>query len=225
VARSPSWLIRVVSPQTDMELRSGTFWWQQATTRVLVYSLSAMVVILLLFLWLVLWYDDIMPDNPPASHYENAFSLICTLAMWPFVVVGLILGRDPPGICWFPLWVLSGACWGFAVEWVRKATSRLRVRSMRFPNHRFTKYAVVQICIGAIGCALWFYVRASRILAHPTDPENYGTFGNNWRFQGIAFILSRLIPVAFGLVVLLVGEWYVRLLVPSRKGLRDETPD
>ena len=201
-----------------MEARSGTLLQWKMSDRVAVFTPPAMIAILLLFLWLVLWYDDIMPNNPPASPYENAFSLVCSLAMWPLVVVALVLGRDPPAILWLPLWLASGLFWALVVERLYKLAAQLRARRKSVPKQRFTKWALMQLGVGAIGCAFWFYVRASTILAHPADPENYGIYGNNWRFQGLAFVLSRLIPVSFGLVCLLIGEWYVLLLISARKG-------
>jgi hypothetical protein len=187
--------------------------------RILAYTLSAMAVLFLLFLWLVLWYDDIMPNNPPASLYEKAFSLVCTLAMWPLVVIALILGRDPPVICWPFLWLVSGGCWGFATERLCQGFWRLGARTGN-SSAVFRKWTAIQFLIWAVGCALWFYMRASSILRDPADPENYGTYGNNWSFQAFAFVMSRLIPVAFGLVGLLVVE---RLLISLRKGVQDGT--
>jgi hypothetical protein len=208
-----------------MEARPHRTGWLKSAARVVIYTVGATVVIVLLFRWLVFWYDDIMPSNPPASLYENALSLVCTIAMWPFVVAALVLGKDPPGICWPPLWIVTGLSWGLAVEWLSQVTVRLRARTARGSNQHFKRWALIQLCIWALGCAFWFYLRASRILAHPTDPENYGSFGNNWRFQAFAFVMSRLLPVSFGLLVLLVAEWYVLLLTSSWKRSHERSPD
>jgi hypothetical protein len=99
-----------------MEARREILAWPNKTTRIGLYTVCAMVITLLLFLWLVFWYDDIMSNNPPASPYENAFSWVCTLALWPFVIVDLLLGRDPPQVYWLLLWVLGGMSWGFLHE-------------------------------------------------------------------------------------------------------------
>jgi hypothetical protein len=187
------------------------------TRRVIVFSVCAMGVLLGLFLWQVLWYGDIMPNNPPASPYENAFSLVCTLSMWLFVVAAAVFGKDPPVVLWLPLWVLTGLFWGLLIEWLRNAATRLTARTQTSNGRRFWKSALIQVGIWLVACGLWFYVRASTILAHPTDPENYGNFGNNWRFQWFAFLMSRLLPTLFGLFLLLLAEWYVGLVVASRR--------
>ena len=76
-----------------------------------------MTVVLGLFLWLFLWYYDIMPGNPPPSALEHAFSWVCLAGLWPFVVTALILGHDPEGpLSLLPLWIVTGLFWGFIAE-------------------------------------------------------------------------------------------------------------
>jgi len=185
--------------------------------RVIVFSVCAMAVVLGLFLWLVLWYDDIMPFNLPSSPYEKGFSVICTLAMWPFVIAEMVFGRDPPSVLWLPLWAITGLCWGLLTEWLRNATTRLKARTQCRIGRRFWRLALIQVCIWVVACGLWFYLRASNLLAHPMDPENYGTSGNNWGFQWLAFLMSRLLPTLFGLVLVLLAEGLVGLIVTARK--------
>ena len=196
--------------------------WSRTAVRVAAHSLGAMLVILGLFRWLVLWYDDIMPNDPPPCFCENAFSLVCSVGMWPFVVSSVILHGDPAVAYWLPLWIVSALFWGVVVEWTRRRMSRQAAGVKQKPTHRFARWAIIQVAVVILGCALWFYFRASNILAHPADPENYGTFGNTWSFQGFAFCMSRLIPIVFGLCLILIAERLVLQLRPS-KGLENKS--
>jgi len=175
--------------------------------RILSLSFVAMIAVLGLFLWLALWDDD-MPNDPPASIFEKAFSWICLVFMWPFVVLSLIMKSDPPAILCLPLWVITGLFWGVVGEWLYKANSRLKsTRGNKFLRV-FLRWSLAQSAVFAFGCVWWFYSRASYILAHPDNPENYGSYGHSWSFQALAFFLSRLIPVTFGFCVLLLMEWF-----------------
>ena len=87
--------------------------------RVIISSLCAIAVVFGLFLWLVLWYDDIMPQDKdyPPSFVENAFSWVCVLALWPFWITELILGHDPENrIYWLLLWIATGIFGGLIIE-------------------------------------------------------------------------------------------------------------
>jgi hypothetical protein len=87
--------------------------------RMIISSLCAMVVVSALFAWLVLWYDDIMPQDKdyPPSFLENAFSWVCVFALWPSWITEMILGHDPVGlISWVLLWIATALFWGFVAE-------------------------------------------------------------------------------------------------------------
>lgn len=192
--------------------------------RITIFSACAMAAVLGLFLWLVFWYDDILPENPPASPYENVFSVICVFGLWPFVFAAGLLGKDPPSVLWLPIWIITGLFWGCVIEWFRAVIVRLRAKTPSGSGRRFWWLALAQATICVLACGLWFYWRASNILAHPANPENYGTFGSNWRFQWIAFLLSRMVPILSGLILLLLAERFFGLLVASRSRPRVEAP-
>ena len=86
--------------------------------RIIISSLCAMAVVFGLFLWLALWYDDIMPQDKdyPPSFLETAFSWVCVLANWPSWVAALILGHDPMGLSAILLWIVTGVFWGLVIE-------------------------------------------------------------------------------------------------------------
>ena len=87
--------------------------------RIVISSICAMVLVSALFAWLVLWYDDIMPQDKdyPPSFLEQAFSWVCVLAMWPAWITEMILGHDPVGpIYGLLLWTATGLFWGLAAE-------------------------------------------------------------------------------------------------------------
>jgi hypothetical protein len=87
---------------------------------------------------------------------------------------------------------------------------------MNKSNHQFSKWAVIQIGIWIIGCALWFYFRTSYILAHLTHPEDND---DTWSFQALAFFIFRLIPAFIGLCMLLTLEHFIL----QKKGLDDKS--
>ena len=94
--------------------------------RIITSCVCATLVAFGLLLWLIFWYDDIMPgdaDYPP-SKVDNAVAYVCDAAVWPLVFLSRILGQDPPGIFWLPLLVLSGAFWGVAIELVVISVTR-----------------------------------------------------------------------------------------------------
>ena len=83
--------------------------------RIIITSLSAMLLCVGLFLWLVYGFPDhIDPTYLPPTTGEEVLRCVCTVALWPIVLTSFILHRDPPLL---PLWLIpTGLIWGFIIE-------------------------------------------------------------------------------------------------------------
>ena len=125
--------------------------------RVIISSLCAMAVVFGLFLWLVLWYDDIMPQDKdyPPSFVEQAFSWVCVLAMWPFWITEMILGHDPEHrIYWLFLWIVTGLFWAFIIELFFIVRGRMRPNKSPEPT-----------AVGAVSSAVAVHAASRRWLS------------------------------------------------------------
>jgi hypothetical protein len=116
--------------------RASGLWRLVTPRRIIISSLFAMVVVLGLYLWLVLCYDDIMPQDKdyPPSVVENEFSWVCVLALWPAWIVEILLGHDPVTRIYWPLiWIVTGSFWGFVVEllfvWRKRNKPNIKLES------------------------------------------------------------------------------------------------
>jgi len=52
------------------------------------------------------------------GHRENVLRYICGMALWPLVVMSLMLGTRPAEDRLLLLWIVTGLFWGFIMELV-----------------------------------------------------------------------------------------------------------
>jgi hypothetical protein len=102
--------------------------------RAFFFSILTIPMLIGLFLWLVLWYGDIMPQDAdyPPSFIENVGGWVCLLALWPFYFTSFMLGSKPSAffefIYIFPLF-FTPLFWGFIIEYIY-------IKTRRRPNNR-----------------------------------------------------------------------------------------
>jgi len=107
-----------------------------SVSRIIVFSLCAMVVLFGQFLWLGYWYGDILDAKLQPSFLEEAAQKVCLVALWPFAVTTMILGHDPKRIYCLLLWILTGLFWGVIIEQLFIMKSSHKVLSRNLPNRK-----------------------------------------------------------------------------------------
>src|SRR5437588_1692671 len=100
-----------------MNTFSGSMWQRASVRRVLAIGAAVAIGVFVLFVFLCSLGDSDLPPYDPPFPGERACWMILGVIEWPLVLAAWIIGRDPPGVFWLPLFFFAGLFWAmlFAV--------------------------------------------------------------------------------------------------------------
>jgi hypothetical protein len=84
--------------------------------RFIIASLCLLPVLIVLYAFIESWSADWMPQDPPLPFRWAVVMWFIRLALWPFCVYDLIFQRDPSGIAFLVMLLITALFWGFIIE-------------------------------------------------------------------------------------------------------------
>src|SRR5882724_4576704 len=94
-------------------------------SRFIITCLGMLPVLIALYAFIDSWRADWMPQDPPLPFCWTVVMWFITLALWPFCIYDVVFQRGPAGVAFLVTLLITVSFWGFVVELVVMAKSRL----------------------------------------------------------------------------------------------------
>ena len=94
-------------------------------SKFIIISLCLLPVLTMQYAFIDTWSENWMPQDPPLPFSGVALMWFIRLALWPFFVYDVVFQRDPSGVAFLIILLITALFWGFVIELLFMVKRRL----------------------------------------------------------------------------------------------------